>query len=228
MIEISKLANINEQIKKILPTSFEFHICSETPAHFRLYAQEQALTHNMSTRRFEDFSAGRYCIKSALKKLGINNYPVLIGNSRQPILPNNVSASISHTNKLIAAVAVKSHTISSIGIDLEQPIPLEQELLTLVCHQQEIKYLRTQNNPLLCAKIIFSIKESIYKCLNPLANIWIDFHDVEILSLHENGDFAAKLKNQRLAKFSNHLLKGRYLLTKQLLFSYCQYSDFKD
>jgi 4'-phosphopantetheinyl transferase EntD len=129
------------------------------------------------TRRRE-FAAGRYCARLAMRSLGLPEVPVPVGYDRAPLLPQGIVGSISHSKtRCVAAVAWRSDTIKAIGIDIEELEPLDDALVTEVCVEQEEVWLSDQPLAIrgLLAKVIFSAKESTYKCQYQLSRMIVGF-----------------------------------------------------
>lgn len=175
-----------------------------------IYPEERAYLQRCSDKRINDFVAGRLCAKQALHRLGISNFPLLVGKNREPIWPDNVVGSITHTDDFIAAAAAYSNTVSSIGIDVEQIIDNANELLDIVTTASEKQWLLAlpaAQQPLLLT-LLFSAKEAFYKCQYPLTNQWLDFHDVvfDHQSFDTNNNFFniafANPENQTLSTYS--------------------------
>ena len=146
-----------------------------------LWPPELPAAASMSEKRRREFTAGRHCARQALACLGHEAVALPIGPARAPVWPPGVIGSISHTGDVaIAAVAWKSD-LRSLGIDLESADPLEPDLLELVCREEELAALTSCGlDPQLGAKLIFSAKESVYKCLWPVTGTFLEFHAIGI------------------------------------------------
>ena len=146
-----------------------------------LWPAELPAAASMSEKRRREFAAGRHGARQALACLGHEAVALPIGPGRAPVWPPGVIGSISHTSDVvIAAVAWKSD-LRSLGIDLESADPLEPDLLELVCREEERAALTSCGlDPQLAAKLIFSAKESVYKCLWPVTGRFLEFHAIGI------------------------------------------------
>jgi hypothetical protein len=89
-------------------------------------------------------------------------------------------------------VAAPCTVVDAIGVDLEPSLPLDPELLNRVCRPEELGRLQEFPSPLLQAKLIFSAKESVYKCVAPRMGIFLEFADLEIFFGPGNRDFWAR------------------------------------
>ena len=76
----------------------------------------------------------------------------------------------------VAAVAIQ-RSMNSVGIDIEPNSPLRPELLDLVASPAERAQL---GGDLLSARLLFSIKEAVYKATHPLDGQFLNYSDVEV------------------------------------------------
>ena len=113
--------------------------------------------------------------------LGHEPVALPVGPGRAPVWPAGIIGSISHTDDIAIAAVARQSELRSLGIDLESADPLEPGLLELVCREDERAALAVSGlEPELGAKLIFSAKESVYKCLWPLTGIFLEFHAIGI------------------------------------------------
>ena len=158
----------------------------ETP----VFAEEEQLISNSVEKRQREFRAGRHCAHLALEIAGCHNVPaIMAGSYRQPLWPIGFIGSISHCQDLcLAAVAVIGNGgIFSLGIDVELANPIPIEIYNHVFVLNELEALKKY--PPLAETIIFSAKESIYKCFFPLIEEFFDFSIVSIKLDFEQGSF---------------------------------------
>ncbi len=80
--------------------------------------------------------------------------------------------------------------------------------------------------------LIFSIKESLFKCLYPFVQVYFDFLDAQITlqpDAENTGQFHFELigENRTLlqANLPNLSFHGRYCFTEQYVFSLCFFSS---
>jgi 4'-phosphopantetheinyl transferase EntD len=165
---------------------FPLDVCSVSTGSGRAppapLPEEQRLVELAVAKRQREFAMGRACAHAALERLGIHGVPILSGARREPLWPDGVVGSISHTDGMCAAAVASASKYQGIGIDLEPDRPLPPEIASAVCSKEELVALeRTLAfDPLLIARLVFSAKESVYKCQYPSTQAWLGFDDVQI------------------------------------------------
>ena len=136
-----------------------------------LLRAEQEEVAGAAQTRIEQFTAGRVCSRIALGRLGVaTTTPVLRGEDRAPIWPPGFVGSISHTDTWCAAAVARVEDVRAIGIDLELATPLKESLWRRVCTPKERDWLHELPAPGLTGKVVFSAKESVYKCQYPITS----------------------------------------------------------
>lgn len=135
----------------------------------------------MSPNRRREFIAGRAHARQVLESLGLVNPSLPVGKNRAPVWPAGFVGSISHGGALVLAVAAPGTRLAAIGVDVEPSTPLEADLLERVCRPEEWARLRGSPDCRQRAKLVFSAKESVYKCLAPRMGIFMEFFDLEII-----------------------------------------------
>jgi 4'-phosphopantetheinyl transferase EntD len=173
-------------------------VASDTAALPTLLPEEAVSIRRAVERRRRDFAAGRACARWALEKLGIMNYPLLAGPDRAPVWPEGVVGSITHCPGFAGAVVARREAFRGIGVDAELSDPLDPQLVDLVCTLDErIRLTQLRGLPPNgWAKVVFSAKEAVYKCLSSAAGVALDFADVEIRLVPDAGRFTAYVQTQ--------------------------------
>lgn len=157
-----------------------------------LHAEERLAVERAVNRRQAEFAAGRLAAHAALQQLGQSPQPIPAGADRAPIWPDGFTGSISHCHCAVIAIAARlDHTRRHLGVDVEAADGLETDLWDSVCGPNEIAWLQARPSPALRAKVLFSIKEAVYKAQFPLTGMMLDFHDIEVVDLDPDGSFTA-------------------------------------
>jgi 4'-phosphopantetheinyl transferase EntD len=153
-----------------------------------LHPDELGLTSGMAPARLREFTAGRTVARRALATLGVAAAPILPApGARYTLWPEGTVGSISHTRDLcIAAVArrgliVDGRAVASLGIDVEGAGLLEDALVREICRADELAHLRSMATPPSgWPKLLFVVKEAVYKAWYPVTHIPLEFHQVEL------------------------------------------------
>lgn len=139
-------------------------------------------------RRQLEFQAGRVAAANALLSLGSSDFRVGIGGGRQPVWPMGYVGSITHDTNFAVAVVAKSSDLAAIGVDIEAPERLTQGLSERIGTDEEFAVLEQRSDQI--AKYpdigLFSLKESVFKCVYPAVNRLFDFLEIEIFMKNNN------------------------------------------
>lgn len=145
-------------------------------------AERDAVAAAVPARR-QEFLQGRACAHAALWALGLDGGPIGVGDRRQPLWPDGVVGAISHGGGLAAAAVARASDAWGLGLDLElREPPLDRELVELLLTPTERARLRAAGGAgRELAKLLFSAKESVYKCVSPRTGWALEHQDVEIV-----------------------------------------------
>jgi enterobactin synthetase component D len=186
-------------------------------AHFADIALPPELERAALQRRIE-FLAGRFCAQSALRAHApaIGTHTVPRGADRAPEWPPGIVGSITHTRGYAAAAVAHGDTLRGLGLDIERWVrpsapanlgshlarPGELAHLVAVSGWSEVEALT----------LLFSAKESLYKCLYPEVQRYFGFHDATIATLDvTSGHFEARLESTLTPTLSEGFtLHGRF------------------
>jgi 4'-phosphopantetheinyl transferase EntD len=164
------------------------------PAHLdktalsaELHEEERALSAPWGELRARTFAAGRIALRMALREAGVElGGPILKTTRGAPSLPDGVLASVSHKDELAIAIAsVDDGTGSCVGVDVElfeetpgKRADVSRHVLTKR-EREEIASLGddARRHALL---VRFSLKESLYKALDPFVQRYVGFLEVEV------------------------------------------------
>ncbi|NRA09185.1 MAG: 4'-phosphopantetheinyl transferase superfamily protein [Myxococcales bacterium] len=161
-----------------------------------LHPQEVSDTARMAPKRLAEFRLGRACARRALAALGYPDFALRNDEARVPIWPSGVVGSLTHCEGF-CAVAVGPHSqLLGVGIDAEPRRRLKTRILhriTSDAERQHLASLPPAPGESDWGLLLFSAKESFYKCYFPLARRFLGFRDAEIEFLPEEGRFHARL-----------------------------------
>jgi 4'-phosphopantetheinyl transferase EntD len=174
-------------------------------------------------RRRVEYSAGRWCARRALTRLGLRRFVLRSGTDRAPQWPAAVVGSITHTGAApggYCAVAVApASAVRTLGIDAEDESPLDPSLWPSVLTRGERDSLGDQpeNDVPILSKVLFSAKECFYKAQYPLSREYLDFQDVEVALDPGRGGFLARVVTDTHQHLPLHAGYGRFLVTGGLI-----------
>jgi len=148
-----------------------------------LFPVEEAALARAVPKRRSEFIAGRTCARRALAALGERAAAIPQGEDRAPVWPPGVVGSITHTHTwCAAAVARRADGIRALGLDLEPAEPIALELLRIVCLPEERAFIDAQPASArgLLGRLVFSAKESAFKCQYALTREMFGYHGMRI------------------------------------------------
>jgi 4'-phosphopantetheinyl transferase EntD len=185
--------------------------------------EQEALGEAVETRRRE-FATGRACARDALARLGLPRRPLPSGSRGEPVWPGGVVGSITHCAGYRACAAALDRDLITIGVDAEPAKPLPAGLIgdiALPEERQALEALAAEDPSVSWDRLLFSIKESIYKAWFPLTRSWLGFEDASVSIDRERGTFAAHLLVPGPTLQGRHLdgFSGRWLAAEGLVLS---------
>jgi enterobactin synthetase component D len=142
-------------------------------------------------KRRSEYLAGRFCAQQILKLLGLNasRLDIRIGTNREPVWPEGVVASISHTMTWAICVATTEPDVLGLGIDVEMEIASDtaNNIKQLIINNDEERLIRSffqaYNQGL---TVLFSAKESVFKAVNRLVGSFFDFSAIRAIRVNPN------------------------------------------
>ncbi|MES3499156.1 enterobactin synthase subunit EntD [Citrobacter portucalensis] len=158
------------------PDSFHEHDLLWLPHHSQLLSNGR--------KRKAEHLAGRIAAVHALREYGIKTVPG-IGVQRQPLWPQKLFGSISHSGT-IALAAVSSHPV---GLDIEAIFTRQMagELVSSIVTNTEKEWLANSGLPLEQAlTLAFSAKESAFKATQASQQANAGFTQYQIVELQHN------------------------------------------
>jgi enterobactin synthetase component D len=145
-----------------------------------------------------EFLAGRWCARRALRAIDhVGNREVGIAPDGVPRWPSGCVGSITHTADFVWVAAASRRDVGAIGIDSEPIMPAARARRLAPCIAVPDEIGRTRDvlglDVAVAATLLFSAKESLFKCL--YAHLPRPFHhlDVCVEMSREPGSFRARL-----------------------------------
>jgi 4'-phosphopantetheinyl transferase EntD len=119
----------------------------------------------------------RIVARALLAQLGHARCPVPKAPSGAPVWPSGIVGSLAHDDRVAVAAIARRLDIEALGIDVEPAEMLPSDLLEMVATPRE--RLAIAADPYR-GRLIFAAKEAVYKAVNPLDQVFLDHHDVEV------------------------------------------------
>ena len=149
-------------------------------------------------KRQAEFLAERLCHRKALQQqTGLADLPTQQANSRIPLWPLHSCGSMTHSQGICAAIVGNSKIWQSLGLDLEKPMPqaraqrLARAILTSDEYATYCELDTAQQAQRLT--LTFSLKESLFKALNPLTGMYFGFQDAQVVAIDSASTGHARL-----------------------------------
>ena len=179
-------------------------VCERTS--FPCLADEEcAFLETLSLARRPTWLAGRIALHAALQDLQLDAGPILATKRGAPQLGEGVTGSISHKRTLAVALAARKDRGLSLGVDIEpipalSPAPTESgwdnrpDISSRIMTPEELSALAAVPDGLRRREVVlhFSIKEALYKAINPLIGRYVSFQEAAVLP-HGDGSVAVRL-----------------------------------
>jgi len=157
-----------------------------------LHASERDYAGTRPGRRRCEFVAGRCALRKALRQLGWDgNEPLLPGPQGRPYIPPGFTGSLTHKAGVALAIASRSPSGATLGIDCEVIGDRERSgIARKVLLPAELDRWQSEGSTWSALLEAFSTKEAIYKALHPHVPRYIGFEEAEVLA---NGEIQMHL-----------------------------------
>jgi len=208
--------NFAKVLRTIVPRGVESDCGRIVDRQGALHEIEKKLILQAVAVRRQEFRAGRTCARTALNQLGGPNTAILQSADRCPVWPTGFVGSITHSRELCAAIVGRAQDVISLGIDLEPSTPLDGNLVSIVCRDEELeqKEYQSHRKPYIgdLAKLLFVVKEASYKAYYPMTHRILDFHDVSVEIDFEQYTFLTKIVNLSPPRITvARVIEGRWI-----------------
>ncbi|EHH09284.1 4'-phosphopantetheinyl transferase family protein [Mesorhizobium amorphae] len=142
-----------------------------------LFSSEVATLGRAVAKVRRQSGAARIIARTLLGQMGFPPTPIVKTRSGVPTWPAGIVGSMAHHDTAAAAAIVEKKSIVTLGIDIEPNEPLPKELVELIATPRE---RQVYESSLLSMRILFVLKEAVYKAYFPIYQNFLDFQDVEI------------------------------------------------
>jgi 4'-phosphopantetheinyl transferase EntD len=202
-------------LERILPASATV-VATREDLNAALYPAEEEVVGRAVEKRRREFTTARACAREALAKLGEPPRAIPSGPRGEPLWPAGIVGSITHCDGYRACAVARAVDLVTLGVDAEPDQPLPEGLLGDIALPEERELLRELSRQAPGThwdRLLFSIKESIYKAWFPLAERWLGFEDAVVAIDRLGESFSAyilvqgpRLGGRELRRFSGNWL----------------------
>lgn len=161
-----------------------------------LFPEEQAMVARAVVKRRREFTSARACAHAALSQLDVPAAALLSDSSGAPLWPAGVVGSITHCDGYRACAVARADELAAIGIDAEPNEALPNGLLrdiALPRERESLQVLMCEAPTIRWDRLLFSMKEAVYKAWYPLARSWLGFEDAIVTIDRRLKAFSARL-----------------------------------
>lgn len=182
----------------------------------QLHPDERALGQAMAERRREEWVAGRRALRRALASVvgpAAAAAPIASDDRGAPRVAAGMVGSISHKRSLAVALAARD-TGWTVGIDLELDEPRRVDIAHKVLTPLELAALAAEDTAGRDRALLraFTLKEAIYKAIDPHLRRYVGFLEVEVWPEPDGGAVVAPVTDWGLAVEAAWYGDGRHLV----------------
>lgn len=163
----------------------------------QLPAEEAAHAAELRGFRQVQFVGGRLALRHAASQLGMPLGACLPDERGAPCLPPRLAGSVSH-KRTVAVGMVARRNGRTLGVDIEEYEPARMSIASKILRPEELAEIEAlpEENRWLALLLRFSIKESIYKALDPYVRRYVGFHEARVTpDLEGNAAVVLELAN---------------------------------
>jgi 4'-phosphopantetheinyl transferase EntD len=148
-----KPAALSQALSKLFPPgAIAADLRAPGEPELLLPAEAKALR-GMVPKRAREYAAGRLCARRALAELGVVDFAAVTADDRQPIWPDSMVGSITHTAGFCAAVIAPRRCAAAMGIDSEWIGDVKPELWSRICVPREMEWVHSLPAPQQAARV---------------------------------------------------------------------------
>ncbi len=183
-------------LEELLPRNAMAVETRDDIAGVELFPEEELLISRAVEKRRREFATARACARAALERLGIEAVAIPAGPRGAPQWPAGIVGSITHCEGYRACAAGRETEFVTIGVDAEPNAPLPAGVLGDIALPEErrmLAELARQDAAVRWDRLLFSLKEAVYKAWFPLTGSWLGFEDALASIDPGGGTFEARL-----------------------------------
>ncbi|MFI1536185.1 4'-phosphopantetheinyl transferase [Streptomyces anandii] len=209
-------------IEELLPPGVEHAEAFGDLADAWLYPGEESAVDGAGPERRAEFTTARHLARRALTRLDVAPAPLPPGPRRVPYWPAGVVGSITHCVGYRAAVVARRTGFIALGVDAEPNEPLPVNVLRRIATASELAQvaeLLTLRPDVRWDRLLFSVKESVYKAWYPLTRQWLGWSDTVVILDDVGPAFTARLRvpGPRPERPTFRSFQGRWLVRHGLV-----------
>jgi len=122
--------------------------------------------------------AARIVARQLLSRFGhIEPRSIRKSTGGMPVWPEGIVGSLAHDARVAVAAMAARQDFLSLGVDVEPAEPIDPDLLAMIATPAERAAAPAEPT---WGRLLFSIKEAVYKAVYPLDGRFLDHHDVEV------------------------------------------------
>ncbi|WP_330261482.1 4'-phosphopantetheinyl transferase family protein [Streptomyces sp. NBC_00539] len=211
-------------LTKLLPAGVATAEATADPAEVFLYPEEENLIRNAVPKRRLEFATVRWCARRAMDSLGLPAAPVVPGRRGAPQWAPSVVGSMTHCAGFRGVALARSAQFAAVGIDAETNTALPAGVLESIALPRELRWTRELARAvpeISWDRLLFSIKEAVYKTWFPLTGQELDFTDALVSIDAAQETFRARLLPDpaTLSTAGPHAFSGRWSAVDGVLLS---------
>lgn len=161
----------------------------------QLTQEEAAVIEKSVPKRRLEYSTGRMLAKKALTSLSpeLLQTPISIGRGagREPIWPPNVVGALTHSEHVALAVVTDNKNAMGVGIDIELADRVRPDLAKMILTETERDHWLRSGSTGHELALYFSAKEAVFKAVNPMIGLMIDYTECLIQFVDSGSSFSA-------------------------------------
>jgi enterobactin synthetase component D len=154
-----------------------------------LAREEGEYAQGLPPLRRRTWVGGRAALREAVARAGFDLHSAVLSDDRgAPMLPSGISGSITHKERVAAALVVRGEGFR-VGVDVEHDEAGPQDIASRVLADDEVTELAAHDVTSRAREVLlrFSAKEAIYKALDPFVRRYVGFKEVSVATRDDGG-----------------------------------------